>query len=123
MAALAVASGAAAITLTIQALAQAGAHVVAQKTIYGGTYNLLEHTLAAFGIETTFVDAHNLDEVLRRFVPTPRWSTWRRSAIPIPIFQTSTLSLRSPMTAGCPWWSITRSARRICSVLLSTERI
>lgn len=63
VAALAVASGAAAITLTIQALAQSGAHVVAQKTIYGGTYNLLEHTLAAFGIETTFVDAHNLDEV------------------------------------------------------------
>lgn len=63
VAALAVASGAAAITLTIQALAQSGAHVVAQKTIYGGTYNLLEHTLAAFGIETTFVDAHDLDEV------------------------------------------------------------
>ena len=63
VAALAVASGAAAITLTIQALAQAGAHVVAQKTIYGGTYNLLEHTLAGFGIETTFVDAHDVDEV------------------------------------------------------------
>lgn len=61
--ALAVASGAAAITLTIQALAQAGAHVAAQKTIYGGTYNLLAHTLAAFGIETTFVNAHDLDEV------------------------------------------------------------
>lgn len=63
VAALAVASGAAAITLTIQALAQAGAHVAAQKTIYGGTYNLLAHTLAAFGIETTFVNAHDLDEV------------------------------------------------------------
>lgn len=63
VAALAVASGAAAITLTIQALAQAGAHVVAQKTIYGGTYNLLEHTLAGFGIETTFVDAHDVDKV------------------------------------------------------------
>lgn len=63
VAALAVASGAAAITLTIQAQAQAGAHVVAQKTIYGGTYNLLEHTLAGFGIETTFVDAHDVDEV------------------------------------------------------------
>lgn len=63
VAALAVASGAAAITLTIQALAQTGAHVVAQKTIYGGTYNLLEHTLARFGIETTFVDAHDVDEV------------------------------------------------------------
>lgn len=69
VAALAVASGAAAITLTIQALAQAGAHVVAQKTIYGGTYNLLEHTLAAFGIETTFVDAHNLDEVSKAIRP------------------------------------------------------
>lgn len=63
VAALAVASGAAAITLTIQALAQAGAHVVAQKTIYGGTYNLLAHTLVAFDIETTFVNAHDLDEV------------------------------------------------------------
>lgn len=69
VAALAVASGAAAIALTIQALAQAGAHVVAQRTIYGGTYNLLEHTLAAFGIETTFVDAHDLDEVSKAIRP------------------------------------------------------
>ena len=60
---LAVASGAAAITYAIQALAKAGDHVVAQKTIYGGSYNLLEHTLSQFGIETTFVDAHSLDEV------------------------------------------------------------
>ena len=63
VAALAVASGAAAITYTIQALAQAGDHIVAQKTIYGGTYNLLSHTLAQFGIETTFVNAHDLAEV------------------------------------------------------------
>ncbi len=62
-AALAVASGAAAITLTVQALAQAGAHVVAQRTIYGGTYNLLAHTLADFGITTSFVDAHDLSEL------------------------------------------------------------
>ena len=62
-AALAVASGAAAITYAIEALAQAGDHVVAQKTIYGGTYNLLKHTLTPFGVETTFVDAHNLKEV------------------------------------------------------------
>lgn len=62
-AALAVASGAAAITYTIQALAQAGDHIVAQKTIYGGTYNLLAHTLTQFGVNTTFVDAHNLDEL------------------------------------------------------------
>ena len=62
-AALAVASGAAAITYTIQALAADGGHIVAQKTIYGGTYNLLAHTLKGFGVETTFVDAHNLAEV------------------------------------------------------------
>ncbi|MFQ9095401.1 MAG: O-acetylhomoserine aminocarboxypropyltransferase/cysteine synthase family protein [Gemmiger formicilis] len=63
VAALAVASGAAAINYTIQALAQNGGHIVAQKTIYGGTSNLLEHTLPAFGVKTTFVDAHNLAEV------------------------------------------------------------
>lgn len=62
-AALALASGAAAITYTIQALAQAGDHIVAQKTIYGGTYNLLAHTLKQFGVETTFVDIHDLKEV------------------------------------------------------------
>ena len=56
VAALATASGAAAITYTIQALAKAGDHIVASKTIYGGTYNLLEHTLPEYGIETTFVD-------------------------------------------------------------------
>ena len=63
VAALAVAAGAAAITYTIQALAQAGDHIVAQKTIYGGSYNLLAHTLPLYGIETTFVDAHDLAEV------------------------------------------------------------
>lgn len=63
VAALAVASGAAAITYTIQALAQAGGHIVAQKTIYGGSYNLLKHTLSKFGIETSFVNVHDLAEV------------------------------------------------------------
>lgn len=62
-AALALASGAAAITYTIEALAANGGHIVAQKTIYGGSFNLLEHTLPQYGIETTFVDAHNLAEV------------------------------------------------------------
>ena len=62
-AALALASGAAAITYTIEALAANGGHIVAQKTIYGGSYNLLAHTLPQYGIETTFVDAHNLSEV------------------------------------------------------------
>ncbi len=62
-AALALSSGAAAITYTVQALAANGGHIVAQKTIYGGSYNLLEHTLPQYGIRTTFVDAHNLEEV------------------------------------------------------------
>ena len=62
-AALALASGAAAITYTIEALAANGGHIVAQKTIYGGSYNLLAHTLPQYGITTTFVDAHNLTEV------------------------------------------------------------
>ncbi len=62
-AALALASGAAAITYTIEALAANGGHIVAQQTIYGGTYNLLAHTLPQYGVETTFVDAHNLSEV------------------------------------------------------------
>ena len=63
VAALALASGASAITYTIQALAQAGEHIVAQKTIYGGSYNLLAHTLPQYGIKTSFVDVHNLSEV------------------------------------------------------------
>ena len=62
-AALALASGAAAIAYTIEALAANGGHIVAQKTIYGGSYNLLAHTLTQYGSTTTFVDAHNLEEV------------------------------------------------------------
>ncbi len=63
VAALAVASGAAAITYTVEALAQAGENIVAQKTIYGGSYNLLAHTLPQYGVTTHFVDIHNLKEV------------------------------------------------------------
>ncbi|MBP5250162.1 MAG: O-acetylhomoserine aminocarboxypropyltransferase/cysteine synthase [Lachnospiraceae bacterium] len=62
-AALAVASGAAAITYTIEALAANGGHIVAQKTIYGGTFNLLAHTLPQYGVKTTFVNVHDLSEV------------------------------------------------------------
>ena len=62
-AALAIASGAAAISYTIEALAANGGHIVAQKTIYDGTFNLLAHTLPQYGIRTTFVDIHNLEEV------------------------------------------------------------
>ena len=61
-AALAVASGAAAIAYTVQALAASGGHIVAQKTIYGGTFNLLAHTLPQYGISTTFVNIHDLGE-------------------------------------------------------------
>ena len=63
VAALAVASGAAAISYTIEALAGSGEHIVAQKTIYGGSYNLLDHTLPQYGISTTFVNVHDLSEV------------------------------------------------------------
>ena len=72
VAALATASGAAAITYTIQALAQAGDHIVAQKTIYGGSFNLLAHTLPRYGIKTTFVDAHNLEEVEAAIQPNTK---------------------------------------------------
>ena len=68
-AALATASGAAAITYTIQNLAEGGGHIVAQKTIYGGTYNLLAHTLPKYGITATFVDIHNLEEVKAAILP------------------------------------------------------
>ena len=71
-AALAVASGAAAITYSIQALAQQGDHVVAQKTIYGGTFNLLAHTLPLYGIQTTFVDIHNLEDVKAAIRPNTK---------------------------------------------------
>lgn len=63
VAALAVASGAAAVTYTIENLAQNGDHIVAAKNIYGGTYNLLEHTLPSYGVKTTFVDPFDFEEV------------------------------------------------------------
>ncbi|MBQ8121030.1 MAG: aminotransferase class I/II-fold pyridoxal phosphate-dependent enzyme [Ruminococcus sp.] len=69
VAALAVASGAAAISYTIEALAGKGEHIVAQKTIYGGSFNLLAHTLPIYGIDTTFVDIHDLDEVKAAIKP------------------------------------------------------
>ena len=71
-AALATASGAAAIAYTLQALAQAGDHVVAQKTIYGGSYNLLAHTLPQFGITASFVNIHDLSETEAAIRPETR---------------------------------------------------
>ena len=72
VAALALASGAAAITYTIQALAQNGDHIVAQKTIYGGSYNLLAHTLPLYGISTTFVNAHDINEIEQAIRPNTK---------------------------------------------------
>lgn len=72
VAALAVASGAAAITYVLQALAQNGGNIVAQRSIYGGSYNLLEHTLPAYGITTTFVDVHRPLEVEAAIRPETR---------------------------------------------------
>ena len=72
VAALAVASGAAAIDYVLQALGQNGGHFVAQKTIYGGSYNLLEHTLPGFGITATFVNIHDLDKVEKAIQPNTR---------------------------------------------------
>lgn len=72
VAGLAVASGAAAITYVIQALAKAGEHIVAQKTIYGGTSNLLAHTLPIYGINATFVDAHDLAAVEAAIQPNTK---------------------------------------------------
>ena len=69
---LALASGAAAITYTIQALAKKGEHIVAQKTIYGGTSNLLAHTLPFYGVETTFVHIHDLSEVAGALQPNTK---------------------------------------------------
>lgn len=70
--ALALASGAAAITYTLEALGQNGGHFVVQKTIYGGSYNLLAHTLPQFGVETTFVDAHDLEAVTAAIRPNTK---------------------------------------------------
>ena len=72
VAALAVASGAAAISYTIEALAADGGHVVAQSSIYGGSFNLLAHTLPLYGIETSFVDIHDLDAVKAAFRPNTK---------------------------------------------------
>ena len=93
VAALALASGAAAVTYTIEALAQKGEHIVAQKSIYGGSFNLLAHTLPNYGIDTTFVDIHNLSEVEAAVQANTRQSILKRSAIRT---ATSRTSRRSP---------------------------
>ncbi len=72
VAGLAVASGAAAVTYAITNIAFAGDHVVATKTIYGGTYNLLKHTLSRYGIDSTFVDPDNYEELENAIKPNTK---------------------------------------------------
>lgn len=72
VAALAVSSGAAAVTYSIQNITRAGDHVVAAKTIYGGTYNLLAHTLPAYGVTTTFVEPDNIDNFEKAIQPNTK---------------------------------------------------
>lgn len=88
VAALATASGAAAITYTVQALAKAGENIVASKTIYGGSYNLFAHTLPLYGITTKFVDPDEEEALKQLSMRTPRLSTSKLSATP-----TQTLSI------------------------------
>ena len=85
-AALALASGAAAVTYAIEALAPDGGHIVAQKTIYGGSYNLFEHTLPHYGITTSFVNAHDLKELEGTIQDNTRAITLKPWATPTAIY-------------------------------------
>ena len=97
VAALAVASGAAAITYAITALARSGDHVIVQRTVYGGTFNLLQHTLRDFGIETTFVLLKPLSRKTRSS------SLSKHSATRIPTFRISMPSPKSPTRTRFLW--------------------
>ena len=122
VAALAVASGAAAITYTIEALAQQGDHIVCQKTVYGGTYNLLAHTLKAFGVTTTLSTRTISRRSKQPFSPTRRPFTSRPSAIPTATFPTLTRLQRLRTSIRFPSSSIIPLARPISSAPSSTAR-
>ena len=112
-AALAVSSGAAAISYVLQALGQNGGHFVAQKTIYGGSYNLLSATLPNFGITASFVNIHDLAEVEAAIQDNTRQSTLRPWEIPTATFPTL-MPLQNWRTGtDCPWWWTTPLARPI----------
>ena len=110
VAALAVASGAAAIDYTFRHWPERG-HIVAQKTIYGGTSNLLAHTLPAFGVQTTFVNAHDLPRSRLPFRTTPALSILKRLATPTPTSPTLTPLPLSPTSTAFRLSSTTPSAR------------
>lgn len=103
IAALAVASGAAAIAYTLQALAANGGHIVAQKTIYGGTYNLLAHTLPQYGIDTTFVNVHDLEELEAAIQEDTRAIFLETLGNPNSDIPDIEVCPKSPIVTGSPW--------------------
>ena len=113
VAGLAVASGAAAITYTIQALAQQGEHIVAQKTIYGGSYNLLSNTLPLYGVTTTFVDAHDLAAVEAAIQPNTKAIYLETLGNPNSDIPDIDAIAKIAHRHGLPSWWTTPSARRI----------
>ena len=122
-AALALASGAAAISYTLEALGQNGGHFVVQKTIYGGSYNLLAHTLPNFGITASFVNIHDLEEVEAAIQEQTRAIYVETLGNPTAIFRIWMHWLSLLISMGCPWWWIIPLEHHISSVLLSMVQI
>ena len=121
-AALAVASGAAAVTYTIQNLARSGEHIVAANNIYGGTYNLLAHTLPEYGIHADFVNPADPENFERAIRDNTKALYVESFVIPIPILRTWRRWRRSPTGTGSRWWWTARLPRLICCGPSSTER-
>ena len=120
---LAVASGAAAVTYAITNIAYAGDHVVATKTIYGGTYNLLKHTLSRYGIESTFVDPDNYEELENAIKPNTKLVYIETLGNPNSNISDIERTAEIAHRHGIPWLLITLSALLSLYVPLSTELI
>ena len=112
-AALALASGAAAVTYTIEALAANGGHIVAQKTIYGGTYNLLRTHFPSSGSKRALSTSMTLQRLRRLLRGTRGQSSWRRSATPTATFRILMPLRKSPISTGFRSLSTTPLAHRI----------
>ena len=119
-AALAAATGMAAQMLALLTLCRAGDHIVAARTLYGGTYSQLAITFAQFGIDATFVDADDPQHFRRASGRARRRSTPRRSATRSSTSATSRRSPRSRTVPASRWSSTTRSRRRTCAGRSST---
>lgn len=122
-AALALASGAAAISYTLEALGQNGGHFVVQKTIYGGSYNLLAHTLPNFGITASFVNIHDLEEVEAAIQEQTRAIYVETLGNPNSDIPDLDALAELAHKHGCPWWWIIPLEHHISSVLLSMVQI